>query len=498
VNLKFACVSTALLLACASASGQQSGRIRYEGSELFRFALHEKKLKEVIDPKEVVSPSDTIIILTGDTSRAPAPLASGFWLEDFIKQGGAVLIASDNSNQFNLQAGGPTWGTTFGITLSGEHLTSEKHNCYRGIEGRPFVRRRNRVWPNASPFDIFAGIENQGDNALATDHPSEMIFQPKPGYRSSNLAGYAARTWRIDGPFAIDPRQNHFAVALEPVGFNSVGPGRLLVLADHSVFINGMMGFRDDPDSDDGFKFDNANWQFTNNTIDWLKAGSHKPRSRCLLIEDGRIAEKFAIELPPPPKPPIPNIPPEVLANWLLNHSNQIIDEAQERNIFNRVLENWLGLPRLLRWFLIATTIVFLIHALRWLRRGYRKAEPSSTLTPGTQSRFLPRGGVLRQRTAAQIEVGNLFEAANRRVRSRFDVLGGKPAPNGKMPPVLLASDLRDAPVLQHSIGRLWLIGYGDEPMAVPLGEWDRLNAMLERVSRRAARGDWSFGQDVA
>jgi len=164
---------------------------------------------------------------------------------------------------------------------------------------------------------------------------------------------------------------------------------------------------------------------------------------------------------------------------------------------FNRFLERALGLPRLLRMFLTVVTILFVLACLRRLVRGYRKAEPAATLTPAARDSLLPRGGVVRQRTAAQIEVGNLYEAARRRVRERFDVLGARPGASGQMPPILTANDLPDGPLLYQSVRWLWALGYGETPLAVPAGDWDRTNVLLERVTARAARGDWSFGQET-
>jgi hypothetical protein len=120
------------------------------------------------------------------------------------------------------------------------------------------------------------------------------------------------------------------------------------------------------------------------------------------------------------------------------------------------------------------------------------------TLGPTAQAALLPRGGVLKQRTAAQIQVGNLSEGAARRVRDRFDVLGGRPGPDGRMPPVLIAADVTDALILRRTVEWLWALGYFDAPVTVPLGDWDQMNGLLERVMVRASRGDWSFGQDVS
>jgi hypothetical protein len=251
-----------------------------------------------------------------------------------------------------------------------------------------------------------------------------------------------------------------------------------------------------DPARPDGYTFDNGNWGFANRTIEWLKGGPAGPRTTCLFVEDGRVINKFAVELPGG-TPPIPNIPPDVIVNWILNNANGIIEEKQQQDYFNQTLLGSVGLPRLLRIFAIAATVMFVLVCLRWLVRGQRKAEPAAVQTPYTRDNLLPKGGVMRQRTAAQIEVGNLYEAARRRVRERFDVLGGRPGPSGDPPPILTANDLPDGPLLHQSVRWLWVLGYGNTPIAIPAPDWDRTNILLERVTARAARGDWSFGQDA-
>src|SRR5262249_46529300 len=174
------------------------------------------------------------------------------------------------------------------------------------------------------------------------------------------------------------------------------GGGRMIVLADHGAFVNGMMGVVPDPTQDKGYRFDNGNWAFANRTINWLQGGKPEPRTHCLFIHDGDVIDQFAVPVPQTPKPPVPNIPPDVLANILLNHSNGVINEFQEKNFFNRMIEGWLGLPRILQLFLTAVTALFLYSAFRWLLRTYRKVEPGTVLPPGVQERMMPRGSVLR------------------------------------------------------------------------------------------------------
>jgi hypothetical protein len=340
---------------------------------------------------------------------------------------------------------------------------------------------------------LFADVPERGDRAIATDRPAELTLRLQGGNVDRlPLAAYPLSTSRPAG--GALPDEVLFAAAFRL----RVGAGRMLVLADKDVFANGMMGFEEARDDPQGFRLTNGNWEFADRAISWLKEGPPRLRTECLFIEDGTVIDQFAVQLPKPPRPPVPNIPPEVLANWLLRSANGIIQEKQEENALNRALLQRPGLLWFLRAFLIAVTGLFLFYAVRWLLRGYRRAEPAAVTGPAQQAALLPRGGVLRQRTAAQIEVGNLSEAVGHRVRDRFDVLGGRPGPAGGMPPVLVANDVPDAPLLRQTVRRLWDVGYGGTPVNVPPTEWDRVNGLLERVTARAARGDWSFGQDVA
>ena len=47
MNFKFACVAAFLALTCSSAFAQKPGSIPYGGSEVFRFGLYKKDIKEL-------------------------------------------------------------------------------------------------------------------------------------------------------------------------------------------------------------------------------------------------------------------------------------------------------------------------------------------------------------------------------------------------------------------------------------------------------------------
>jgi hypothetical protein len=467
------------------------GQLPFSGSEVFRFALHQHEIKPITDPNEVMlRPRDTIVVIVGDVSRLHIIFGAGK-LPAYLNAGGSILLATDGPTMI----GQNDWAQRLGIEIMAVPLIADAKNCYQGQTECPFIVPRPRVnRDDPSPFQLMSGVDATGPNGVATSYPSPMAIQEGRGYLVKRLARYPNGTTPAGVRGPIDQRIDNFAVSLQPQFDNG---GRMIAIADHGVFFNGMMGVEKDETAEKGFKFNNDNWGFSNRTIDWLQGGAEAPRKRCLFIEHGEIKDQFATEIEI--RPPMPKLPPaDALANGLLNSvANPLIDEAQKQDFFNRVLLNWLGFPVLLRIFLIVVTVAFVLAGLRWLTSGHRKREPAAIMTPLLQQNLLPRGGVLRQRTASQIESGNLYDAARRRVRQRFDVLGGQPGPSNKIPPVLLANDLRDGPVLMQSIRWLWLLGYGETTIAVPPTDWDRTNVLLERVTARAARGDWSFGQET-
>lgn len=480
-----------MLLLCGLAPAQQ--KIPYDGTEVFRFALHKHGLKPESNTQAIPqSIRESVIVLFGDTSNLPNGM-TGTVLRSFISHGGAVLIVTDRPINPALPG---TWANEFDITIGSGSVESPDGRGYRELNERPYIRPRVDLFQDlrnaVSPYDLIRGVPEDGAKAIATDRPSTMKLPPRDrgGLVMSNLAGYM-RGARLDGR-PLPPGDDNFAVSYR----DPASGGRLVVLADQSVFVNGMLGFVNDENAKNGFTFDNGNWAFTNRTIEWLQSGFEEPRTRCLFIENGQIKDKFAIEISKGPKPPIPDLPPEVMANLLLNYANPVLNELQEKDVFNKFIEQNFGYERILKGFLIVVTVLLAFAAIRRFLGTYRKPD-GQTLAPGEQAAMLPKGGVVRQRTNAQVEVGNLYEAASRRIRDRFDRLGGRPGPANEMPPILIANDSRDAGLIRSSIEWLWQIGYGSTPVTVSAHEWDQVNGLLERVTRRAAKGDWSFGAEV-
>src|SRR5205823_6225468 len=106
--------------------------------------------------------------------------------------GGAILVATDGpAGALGAAAGGrpQDWAAPFGIEIKPNPLTAPADQCYRGEDGRPYVKPRPRTDPpGPSPFDLFKHEEGDGALPIATSHPHEMtIPNPPPQFRIRNL-----------------------------------------------------------------------------------------------------------------------------------------------------------------------------------------------------------------------------------------------------------------------------------------------------------------------
>lgn len=483
------------------------GRLPYEGSEIYRFMLHKQGLTPLQHFLEAIAkPKESLIIVHGENFELKARHGLfGANLREYLDNGGAILIAGDR-NTDNTPG---SWAQTFGIYRNGRHLTAAEEQCYRQAEGRPFIRPLNPFAPallnKESPFRIVADIERSGKKAIATDLASAMYLQGQApvGMTRTPLASYPISAKYL-APLAPGQEALRFEGCYFAVAFRAdEGGGRMIVMADHSVFVNGMMGFVSDPAAEGGYSTDNGNFEFSRRTINWLQEGGPTKRTKCLFIEDGDVVNLFARQIETPPnniKPPMPPLTPEMVvavANAGLNYTNTVVQTAENNNFFNRRLQSWLGLNRWVRIFLVVVTVLFGLFLLRLFVRSYWKANPAANPSPSTLEPLLPHGGALKQRLDAQLDVNNFYEAARTRIQDRYNRLGGQPSAQGAMPPLLIADDGVNARDLSDTIRALWLIGYGTKPIHVGPREWDTMNRDLERTLKLASKGEWTFGQEM-
>jgi Domain of unknown function (DUF4350) len=439
-----------------------------EGTEIFRHWVFDAGYAPLRSWQEAVDqPQQTLVIALGNLSD----LQRGE-LANFIDRGGAVLLATDSHYvDFFL-----------GFAITGEFVsTPPGPDSYRKEPHCPVVRPIANA-ARHSPARIFQNLMPPAD-PVATNNPSVLRVNPnvlrvfdKRARETWVLAGYPNSATFHDGR-DLDPEADFFALA----GFGrqrSAGTrGRFLALADHSVFINRMMG-----------QNDNSNVEFARNCLEWLQQTGAAPRTHCLFLEDGSAQTQFALPTPEQPMPPL-----DVLINTFLQHGNNLVAELQGRDAFNGVLLSNFGLSAIVRTILLGLTALLLVVGLLRLWSARTGPDPAAQLT-AQAAPLIPRGSAVRQRHAAQLEQGNLYELARQRVRDQFQFLDDVDWSVYERPPnVVVEWHVPDRRRLRKQVERFWQIGYGSKPVRVPRREWDTFDADLDNVVRAAQDGWWRF-----
>jgi hypothetical protein len=292
------------------------------------------------------------------------------------------------------------------------------------------------------------------------------------------LASLPSRWWRDDVP-------NRFVISGLPFAVGGErGDGKVLVLADHSIFINEMM-----------LPTDNGNVEFTYNCIDWLRA---KPdggkRHKVLFVEDGTVHTDLDV--------PLKNVPidPAELPGILYAHRNELaagveqeLARLENRNALNEGLLDFLsdlGLTedRLERVAIIVLSALLVGLAGYWvMTRGRHRAEPSVLPLARAVALHVPTAPLLEQRHQALLRGGNVWEAARGLARQWFASAG---ASAGQTPPRVVAEgSWWERWLLRRRVRRLWQLAYDPRPVRVSLRALRRLFGELEDMSVALANG---------
>jgi hypothetical protein len=430
-----------------------------QGTHAFRRVVYEvlQEKPEVLTETAQLDedPARTLFIVLGD----PTPLA-GLRLGQFVERGGAVLVATDRSIPSR------TLSRDFGVTVSGERvsrLVGQDSDFYRALVDCPFVQPAARTTANVP---LFLNLP-QG---VATNCPSRLWFVR----REQTLPVLAT----FPGGCRVDDQKRVFTVPVLPFAVGGDwGDGRILVLSDHSVFINDMV-----------VQPDNDNFDFAYNCVEWLAA--YGRRQRVLFFDNGVPQTEFNIPLRPPP--PIP-LPP---ADAILAAANQALAGMQQENVFNRVLYNQqqrVNPDAVIRLLLLLLTAGLAVYGLVRLHRGWQRPEPGTRLLDVALP--LPATGtVLEQRRHALARQGNLWEPARALARQTFAALLG-PAASARPPAVRAPGGWWSRWTAARRVRRLWRLAYDPRPVPVSPRRFGRLQAELAELQAAAADGTIQFGK---
>ena len=346
-------------------------------------------------------PQKKVLIVLGRTEFLEERL--GGQLKRFIENGGAVLIATDR----------PTSEALFqeiGVQVSGIAVRASpiSGNAYREMAECPLVLDVDRATQNGQTKEgfLFQGFGHEP--RVATNLPSEI--RRCQGMLPIATLHSPGQDITFNGRLRlrrIFRDQKLFAVA----GSSSIWKkGRLLVLADHSIFINDMM-----------LQPDNDNIPFAFNVGRWLiDAGDGTKRSEILFFEDGQLQTEFnvSLEYPRTDPPPLEAFVPV---------ANELLVGLERENAFNKMLFDATGGPfPIFRGLAIFLTLCLLAAGLfRFLNSRYR--PESHAPIPAVDTVAV---STIERRHQAVIAQGNLAEAARELTLEAFASIGLTPVPN--------------------------------------------------------------------
>jgi len=508
----------ALVSPCA-AQGPRGGRVNSKdppfnpqaygrGTDVFRRLLFELQFEPVpsFGDLQGIPPDQSLFIMLGN----PSCLTKRNFedeLRDFVEQGGAVLIATDNATE---GVAGTMLSDLAGVTVTGQTLVTRwlARNgtilCYNNSEYCPLLEPIDGLTAAKGSMSVLGTLAS----LLGTGgRPDLFRRDPQPGSSRLTVATNApsrlkstkdTRWWLTSGihclarlpgtceeetgkpivPNGPQTQGGAFIRLRQSFTFNdpmlfavggTVGKGRVLVLADHSIFINRMMLPRE-----------TNNLEFAANCLHWLRGGISTPmeatkaatkgpealqqfmgqRTHVLFWDDGRVREDFHVPLKKVSLPP--TLPPEPA---IVTAIDKTITKLEEEDYFNKELLANVD-DHFLRYLVYVLTLAAsLFLAYRFLWRARHQPETAAPLLADAISQHEPRGSLLDQRRRALLRLGNVWEMGHRLARECFESAGV--ALTGASPPRVLMTQgsWRQRWRVRRRVARLWRLACGNAPV---------------------------------
>jgi hypothetical protein len=463
----------------ARAAAQMSRPPFGEGTHAFRRLLYDLKMEPLTGVEPLRSePRHTLLVVLGETDvldqlgrrHATDILPQVGGLQDFLNRGGAALVATDRAIPAHR-----LWND-FGVTVTGTQVQLQDGNRpgsrqYRDINECPLLEPVEGAAPRLFGMTGVPGAADLALRNVATNRPSFLELPNRLPAGLKVLANLPEGCWPqlIRGFRPIRPALP-FAVG------GTVGPGRLLVLADHSLFINDMM-LQDDTD----------NIAFTYNCLDWLTAGKAEG-TRVLFVEEGDIQTAFDIPLKETPLP----LPP---LNALVPLADDAIQQMEQQNAFNEVLLNLMPFDQFWVGLVVLLSALLAIYGLYRLVRARHRIEAAAPLLERVLAGSPAARSLMEQRHLALLGRGNLWEPARALARECFAAAGVTAADIRPTPPRLrVAGGWWRRRALGRLVRRLWHLAYGSRPVPVSPQEFARLPREVAEVRAALASGVLQLG----
>lgn len=424
------------------------------GSEVLRAVLNELKITSVRGFDDLADPGDSILISLGEPSwlrQRPA----GF-LRDFVRGGGAVLIATDHGLTDRLWLDELRELTNFTI-VDDPVLCLDERNTFEGKPELPLL------WPNVN------GPILMGRNVV-TSLPAHLrriaVGNPPAGIRPLARLPDGA-VYQRDPARELPQWESLFGVA------GSAGAGRIVLLADAHLFINDFMAR---PEVD--------NYDFGFSVVRYLHEGK---RTRCLFLEGGRTVTNFDI-----PLLDLSQVPWDVLMRAIPALERKLAATA-ERGEFDNLAWNLLrqrGVTpgRFAAYVALALTALTGVVILYRFLRARVPTEAGLPRLATSLEKHVPTVGLLPQRVEDQLKQGQLHEPARHLARSLLLGVGCTPAPTP--PEVRIAGGWWHRRAVAARFARLWLLAFGVRTVPVRAHQWAGLVRDVQSLRQSFQSGE--------
>lgn len=507
--------TTMLLVAVPPVYAQPPAQrpITGEGTEGFRALIASHRLIPLEKTEDLYKhPGQTLLIAFrgANQSNTPYPDQVGKLIDEhgeekfvkYINNGGALFFASDQAME------GQAWGPRlFGFEIKGPKLQAASHEtarCYERTVECPFVQRpRGNSVPDlfqgrALGPNIGAGPANRGPlQRVATNRPSYL--EPASELHLVGVFAPVCETVAIAGVRSIPMLRNYVPEFAQAKRYDD--GGKVLVLSDHSVFINRMLLPQ---------RGDNDNLAFAMNCLDWLLLGpDSSPRRYVMFMEDGRIWKRsdYNLALQTLPAPNAEDIAQFLWDNRALLWENRdkaedLLAAIEESGVFLELekgdpigesirdsIAGWAMVRVVLALFTIAILGYGIMSLIRW-RFGYSKRTPRLALA---LDRARPRVSLLEQRLRGDVTRGQYDEVAREKARQLFESLPVAPAPEGEPPHVAISVPFWRRGRVERNLREAWTLAYADDPPPVPAREWARIKKSLSELQLAFERGSIRF-----
>jgi len=494
------------------------GEIPYERrTDAFRRLLFELRFQPLSSfPKLRENPSESLFIMLGDPACLGEPQFFPEGLHGFVEDGGAVLIATD---MWTDPAASKNLSELAGVTVAGETLVVRRPELapdlvYSNSEYCPFVEpveTSNLLGAVAALIRVDSGkpdlfrrypYPDKQRLQVATNTPSYLEISPSGLPRGIQPLARLPKICQVErslpalrlrsGDALVDENGRLFAVG------GTIGKGRVLVLADHSIFINRMI-----------LPHDNGNMEFAANCLHWLRGGAASPmeslralnspnalqqlagqRNKVLFWDNDEPCTNFEVPLKSAPVPPTFASEPAIVAAI-----DKAITRLEGNDAFNRALLDWIDeLPGGRERFIGTTVYLLTLAAMlflgyHFLWRTRHRPELAIPLLSKALREHEPKASLLDQRRRALLRSGNVWELGHRLARECFES-AGVALTNTSPPRVVKAQGNRwQRWRVNRRVARLWRLARGDKPTSLSPAALQHRLREIEELKTGLANG---------